>query len=52
MKGKKLALAVRHVHFEDCGTLGDALVEHGFTVRYLEAGRDALTDLDVSTAVP
>jgi GMP synthase (glutamine-hydrolysing) len=50
MEGKKLALAVRHVHFEDCGTLGDVLVERGFTVRYVEAGRDALNDLDVSTA--
>jgi hypothetical protein len=35
MEGKKLALAVRHVHFEDCGTLEDVLVERGFTVRYL-----------------
>jgi GMP synthase (glutamine-hydrolysing) len=50
MEGKKLALAVRHVHFEDCGTLGDVLVERGFTVRYLEAGRHALNNLDVATA--
>ena len=50
IEGEKLALAVRHVHFEDCGTLGDVLVERGFTVRYLEAGRDALNDIDVSTA--
>jgi GMP synthase (glutamine-hydrolysing) len=50
MEGEKLALAVRRVHFEGCGTLGDVLVERGFTVRYVEAGRDALNDLDVSTA--
>jgi hypothetical protein len=50
MEGKKLALAVRHVHFEDCGTLEDVLVERGFTVRYLEAGRDALSDIDASKA--
>ena len=49
MNSKRLALAIRHVHFEDCGSLTDVLRDHGFDIRYVEAGRENLTDLDVTT---
>lgn len=38
----RLALAVRHVPFEDLGILAPALAERGYTVQYLEAGVDAI----------
>jgi len=38
----KTAIALRHVHFEDVGTLDAVLVEHGYRVQYLDATRDAL----------
>ncbi|HEY6451728.1 MAG TPA: glutamine amidotransferase [Steroidobacteraceae bacterium] len=50
MAEMRLALAVRHVHFEDCGTLAEVLSERGIGVRYLEAGREALREIDVSRA--
>ena len=34
------AVAIRHVAFEDLGTLGDLLAARGFDVRYVEAGCD------------
>jgi len=34
------AVAIRHVAFEDLGTLGDVLAARGFDVEYVEAGRD------------
>jgi GMP synthase (glutamine-hydrolysing) len=37
------AIAIRHVAFEDAGTLGDVLDERGIALRYLEAGVDDLT---------
>jgi len=46
---KRQALAVRHVHFEDCGTLGDTLRERGFEVRYVEPWRDNLDELDTAS---
>jgi GMP synthase (glutamine-hydrolysing) len=49
MNSKLLALAIRHVHFEDCGSLAAALHDHGFDIRYVEAGREDLRDLDVTT---
>lgn len=49
MNSKRLALAIRHVHFEDCGTLTEVLHEQGFEIRYVEAGRENLRDLDVTT---
>ena len=49
MNAPRLALAVRHVHFEDCGTLAGVLRERGFEIRYLEAGRESLRDVDVTT---
>ncbi len=42
----KKALAIRHVHFEDCGTLGDVLRERGFEIEYAEAGIAGLRDTD------
>jgi GMP synthase (glutamine-hydrolysing) len=50
MQGSKLALAIRHVHYESCGTLEDVLLERGFTVRYVEAGLEPLEDLDLCAA--
>ena len=49
MSPSRLALALRHVHFEDCGTLAEVLRERGFEIRYVEAGRENLRDLDVTT---
>lgn len=36
------ALAIRHVPFEDLGILAPVLAERGYSVRYLEAGVDAI----------
>lgn len=33
-------MAIRHVAFEDLGTLGDVLANRGFDISYVEAGRD------------
>lgn len=38
----KQLTAIRHVHFEDLGTLEDVLTEQGVAIRYLEAGVDDL----------
>ncbi|MEJ0034713.1 MAG: glutamine amidotransferase [Gammaproteobacteria bacterium] len=46
----RYALAIRHVHFEDCGSLAEVLLEHNFGIRYVDAGRHDLRDLDVSQA--
>ncbi len=42
----KQAVAIRHVPFEDLGGFATVLEQQGYTVTYLEAGRDALTALD------
>lgn len=39
---RKLALAVRHVAFEDLGVLAPLLIERGYELRYLEAGAEPL----------
>jgi GMP synthase (glutamine-hydrolysing) len=39
-------LAIRHVAFEDLGTLGKVLASRGASVHYLEAGIDDLTRID------
>lgn len=49
MSPKRLALALRHIHFEDCGILADLLVERGFEVRYVEPWRADFSALDVTT---
>ncbi len=46
----RLALAIRHVHFEDCGTLEGLLRERGFDVRYVEPWRENLRDLKADSA--
>ena len=33
---RKVALALRHVHFEDCGTLGEVLEERGYATPKLD----------------
>jgi|SoiMethySBSTD1v2_1073268.scaffolds.fasta_scaffold09732_8 GMP synthase (glutamine-hydrolysing) len=38
----KVAAAIRHIAFEDLGSLSEVLEEHGYRYRYLEAGVDAL----------
>jgi GMP synthase (glutamine-hydrolysing) len=48
MSSPRLALAIRHVHFEDCGTLADVLRERGFEVRYIEPWRENLREVDVT----
>lgn len=49
MQLTRIALAIRHVHFEDCGNLAGVLHERGFEIRYVEAWRENLRELDVTT---
>ena len=46
----RCALAIRHVHFEDCGLLADALLERNFGIRYVDVDRHDLCDIDVGLA--
>lgn len=46
----RTALAIRHVSFEDLGVLRPLLVERGYSVRYLDAGIDAVLPQDVGSA--
>lgn len=48
MSPKRLAFAIRHVHFEDCGTLADILRERGFEIRYIEPWRENLRELEIT----
>ena len=45
----KKAFAIRHVHFEDCGTLADVLKARGFEISYAEAGLHDLKGIDPDT---
>lgn len=45
----KTALAIRHIHFEDLGTMAPLLHELGYQVRYVDATLDELAALDVES---
>lgn len=45
-----LAIAIRHVHFEDCGSLVEALLERNVGIRYIDVGRHELTEIDAGGA--
>ncbi len=49
MPARKLALAIRHVHFEDCGTLAEAVAARGFEIRYVNPAHDDLRALDAGS---
>ena len=42
----KTALAIRHVPFEDLGTLAAVLADHGYAIAYKVAGIDTLAAID------
>jgi GMP synthase (glutamine-hydrolysing) len=44
--GMKTAIALRHVHFEDVGTLDAVLSEHGYALRYLDPALDEFDEFD------
>jgi len=46
----KTALALRHIHFEDLGTLAPLLRARGFEVRYLDPAVDELSAIDAGSA--
>ena len=51
MANMKTAVAIRHVAFEDLGTLAPALERHGYAVSYREAGIDGLSSIEADLLV-
>lgn len=45
IENKKTAAVIRHVHFEDLGTIKDVLAAHKYGVKYYEAGIDNIADI-------
>lgn len=46
----KTVIAIRHIHFEDLGTLEPLFEDRGYAVQYVDATVDDLATLDVETA--
>jgi GMP synthase (glutamine-hydrolysing) len=44
----KQVVAIRHVHFEDLGIFGPVIEEHGYRIRYIDAGWDDLCAVDAT----
>jgi GMP synthase (glutamine-hydrolysing) len=44
--GGKTVLTLRHVVFEDLGSLAPLLESRGYAIRYMDAGYDAIEDID------
>ncbi|KAA8998949.1 glutamine amidotransferase [Affinibrenneria salicis] len=44
----KSVIAIRHVHFEDLGTLAPLLQQRGYEIRYVDASLEDLSALDVA----
>lgn len=42
----KIALAIRHVHFETLGTFEPVLADAGYALRYFDVGRDDFAECD------
>ncbi|MCW8208946.1 glutamine amidotransferase [Verminephrobacter aporrectodeae subsp. tuberculatae] len=40
----KTAIALRHIHFEDVGTLDTVMLEHGYELRYIDPTLEKLDD--------
>jgi len=46
----KTAIALRHIHFEDVGTLDTVLAEQGYQLKYIDPTIDHLDDITIQQA--
>jgi len=46
----KTAIALRHIHFEDVGTLATVLAERGYQLRYIDPTIDGLDSVEIQQA--